>query len=168
MRNSPANADLDIREITDRFVNLIGSLMKGSSAPMVSFVEQHELSFTQLKSMFVLANAAEPMPIGQIAELTGASLPAAGRAVDGLVRQGLVTRTEDPDDRRVKRIELTELGDQGMAKIYERRVEALGELLGKLEPDELTNVAAAVDALSARLGAADAADKDSPRTEDGR
>lgn len=168
MTDSPTTTGEDVREVADRFVGLISALMKGSSAPMVSFVEQYELGFTQLKTMFVLANARDPLPISRLAEMTGASLPAAGRAVDGLVRSGLVTRTEDPEDRRVKRVELTELGDEGMAAIYERRVEALRDLLDGLTATELETVSTAVETLRQKLSDYDPPNTSNPRTEDGQ
>ena len=46
----------------------------------------------------------------QAAELVHVSLPAASRIVDDLVRRGFVQRREDPADRRMKRVSLTEAG----------------------------------------------------------
>ena len=121
--------------------------MKRSSAPMVEFAERHELSFSQLKMIFVLANAEVAMPIGHVAETVGLSLPAAGRAVDGLVRQKLATRTEDPDDRRVKLVQITDKGTEGIQVIAEHRAAGLRELLEGLPEDELAAMASAVASL---------------------
>lgn len=139
---SPSTASA--RSVAEEFVSVVMHVMKQSSTPMVEFAERHDLSFTQLKLMFALANADEPLPIGRLAELSGASLPAAGRAVDGLVRHGLATRTEDPDDRRVKRVEITELGSTGMAAINESRIATLSDFLGGLSDTELAALADAV------------------------
>lgn len=126
------------------FIAVFTHVMKSSSAPMVSFAEQYDLGFTQLKLMFALSNADGPQPIGHLAETIGSSLPATGRAVDGLVRHELVTRTEDPNDRRVKRIEPTELGASSMDAIYATRVATLNEILKHLSDEQ-------VDALSSAL-----------------
>lgn len=137
--------------VADEFIAVVGSVMKRSSQPMVGFVEEHDLSFTQLKVMFALSNADAPLPIGRIAEITGGSLPATGRAVDGLVRIGLTTRTEDPDDRRVKRVEMTQLGSDGMDEIQESRVAALRDLLAELDQDDLSALLKAIAPLRAQV-----------------
>ena len=41
----------------------------------------------------------------------GVSVPSISRAVDGLVKAGLATRVEDPEDRRVRRIAITDQGE---------------------------------------------------------
>lgn len=119
-------------------------VMRRSSTPMVEFAERYELSFTQLKAVFALVNAAAPMPISRLAECNGASLPATGRAIDGLLHNGLVSREEDPTDRRVKLVQITELGEQAVRKIYESRAQILKDLLSELGPAELKSLETAV------------------------
>ena len=140
-RTTPEAAARDFIAVTTR-------VMKNSSNPMVAFAEQYDLSFTQLKLMFALGNFDEAQPIGHLAEATGATLPSTGRAVDGLVRHGLATRTEDPLDRRVKRIEATELGAESMNAIYEARVTTLSQILDKLTPDQVDALASALAPLN--------------------
>jgi DNA-binding MarR family transcriptional regulator len=129
------------------FISVVTRVMKNSSAPMVAFAEQYDLSFTQIKLMFALSNLDEAQPIGRLAEMTGSSLPSMGRAVDGLVRHGLATRTEDASDRRVKRIEPTELGASSMDAIYEKRVNTLSEILDQLSSDQVDALASALEPL---------------------
>jgi DNA-binding MarR family transcriptional regulator len=131
-------------DVAKDFIAVVTRVMKNSSAPMVAFAEQYDLSFSQLKLMFALSNLDEAQPIGRLAEMTGSSLPSMGRAVDGLVRHGLVTRTEDPQDRRVKRIEPTELGAKSMSAIYEQRVNTLSEILDQLSGDQVDALALAL------------------------
>ncbi|MBJ7332603.1 MAG: MarR family transcriptional regulator [Solirubrobacteraceae bacterium] len=138
----------DSKAVAKDFIAVTMRVMKSSSAPMVAFAEQYDLSFTQLKLMFALSNLDEPQPIGRLAELTGSTLPSMGRAVDGLVRHGLVTRTEDPLDRRVKRIEPTELGASSMYAIYETRVNTLSEILDQLPPEQVDALASALAPLN--------------------
>lgn len=135
------------KAVAEDFIAVVTRVMKSSSAPMVAFAEQYDLSFTQLKLMFALSNLDQPQPIGHLAELTGSSLPSTGRAVDGLVRHGLATRTEDPLDRRVKRIGPTELGAQSMNAIYETRVSTLSEILDRLSGDQVDALASALEPL---------------------
>ncbi|MBJ7458708.1 MAG: MarR family transcriptional regulator [Thermoleophilaceae bacterium] len=133
--------------VAEDFIAVVTHVMKSSSAPMVAFAEQYDLSFTQLKLMFALSNADEPQPIGRLAEAIGSSLPATGRAVDGLVRHALATRTEDPTDRRVKRIEPTQLGARSMDAIYETRVATLNAMLKKLSNQQVNVLSSALEPL---------------------
>lgn len=149
MTGISSSPKVDSKAVAEDFVNVFTRVMKRSSAPMVDFAERYELSFTQLKLIFALANAEEPLPIGHVAEMTGGSLPATGRAIDGLVRHGLATRTEDPDDRRVKRVQITQLGNDGMRLIAEHRVETLRGFLDGLSQEDLAAIGAAMAPLRA-------------------
>jgi DNA-binding MarR family transcriptional regulator len=151
MSSSSSSPGPDTAAVADDLISLFTSVLKRSSAPMVEFADRYELSFTQLKLMYVLANAREPLPIGRIAELTGGSLPSTGRAVDALVRHELADRSEDPDDRRVKLVQITKLGDSAMREIFESRISALRELLGQLTRDELAHLTGALTPLLATL-----------------
>jgi DNA-binding MarR family transcriptional regulator len=145
-RESPATAAL----VAD-LIAIYGFLMKHSSAPIVEFAEQHDLSFTQLKVMFILTAADDPLSIGRIGERTGGSLPATGRAVDGLVKHGLVDRSEDPDDRRVKLVAITPLGSDAMGQILESRAATLHAILGELPSDQIVALESAIAPLSALM-----------------
>src|SRR5690242_4453598 len=75
-------------------------------APQGGFLEVIDelgLSFSQLKALQYLSTATPPeLSLKQLGDQLGLSLPAVSRAVDGLVQRGLVTRTEDVEDRRMK------------------------------------------------------------------
>lgn len=70
------------------------------------------LSFLEFKAIMNLGvfEDRDSFCVADISESTGASMPAASRAIDSLVRKGLVSRVEDPDDRRRRLIALTEEG----------------------------------------------------------
>ena len=55
-------------------------------------------------------SAREPATLNEIAAAVGRGAPAVSRAVDTLVRAGLVERTQDPDNRRRLALRLTEAG----------------------------------------------------------
>ena len=60
-----------------------------------------DLSFSQLKTLLVLSQSTESLPIHEIADSLRLSVGAAGRNIDRLVREGLVDRLEDSADRRI-------------------------------------------------------------------
>ncbi|MCW2831190.1 MAG: MarR family transcriptional regulator [Aeromicrobium sp.] len=71
-----------------------------------------DLSFSQARTLFLLAKTGEPMPITSIANGLGLSDAAAGRNVDQLLKLEVVERRESPDDRRVKLVSLTPIGEK--------------------------------------------------------
>ena len=73
-------------------------------------IEESGLSMTQCKALLELGGlgqSAETWQVGDLAEVFGVSVPSMSRAVDGLVKKGLATRVEDPDDRRVRQVKIT-------------------------------------------------------------
>jgi DNA-binding MarR family transcriptional regulator len=56
----------------------------------------------------------EPATLNQVASSIGRGAPAVSRAVDALVRAGLVERTQDPDNRRRLALRLTDRGRDEM------------------------------------------------------
>lgn len=77
-----------------------------------------DLTLSQARTMLILGLAREPWPLSRIAEELGLSQASTGRNVDGLVALDLVSRTENPDDRRVKLVALTEAGRAAMDAHY--------------------------------------------------
>jgi DNA-binding MarR family transcriptional regulator len=61
--------------------------------------------------------AKEPATLNEIASAVGRGAPAASRAVDSLVRSGLVERTQDPDNRRRLALRLTDKGREELANM---------------------------------------------------
>jgi DNA-binding MarR family transcriptional regulator len=68
--------------------------------------------------------------------------------VDRLVAQGLVTRAEDPDDRRVRRVELTGEGGAMMARLRDAGLEHMRRILARLDDATL----ASLDEVLRKLG----------------
>ncbi|UBV41471.1 MarR family transcriptional regulator [Deinococcus taeanensis] len=69
----------------------------------------HDLSFSQITALHQL-RAYAPMSVTQLSERIRLSLPAASHLVERLVKRGLAQRTENPDNRREKLVELTPAG----------------------------------------------------------
>lgn len=69
-----------------------------------------DLSFSQVRTLFALAQCGEPVAIHEIARRLRLSVAAAGRNVDQLLQQGLLDRREDPSDRRIRLVSLSEAG----------------------------------------------------------
>jgi DNA-binding MarR family transcriptional regulator len=71
-----------------------------------------DLSFSQARTLFLLAKWGEPTPIHTVAKALGLSEAATGRNVDQLVKLDVVERRESGEDRRVKLVSLTPIGEK--------------------------------------------------------
>jgi DNA-binding MarR family transcriptional regulator len=100
-------------------------------------IDRHGLSFVQFKLLMELYAADPEAPyIQELSETLGASTPSLSRAVEGLFRKELVSRSEDPDDRRRRRISLTAQGREVMDQFYLSRVAGVIEFAAGLTDEQ--------------------------------
>lgn len=74
--------------------------------------------------------------VAEVAECIALSQSAASRAVDRLVGDGLISRQEDPHDRRNKRLTLTPAGLARIEEIEQVYGGEFGSLVAELSPAE--------------------------------
>ena len=115
---------------------LMLSCMTSDGGAAIRAIDDSGLSFTQVKLLLSLGGLEEAPTLKPLAESLGLSLASASRAADGLVRRELATRTEDPHDRRQRRLALTEAGDRLAEGIIAARLEGLGHFAATLSPVE--------------------------------
>jgi DNA-binding MarR family transcriptional regulator len=103
-----------------------------------------EITFSQLRILSALGCHTGPMSVNAIAEQVQLSLAAAGRTVDKLVCGGLVDRREDPTDRRVKRISLTDGGRRYLETHLAVKHETVRHFVANLPADMRDELCAAL------------------------
>jgi DNA-binding MarR family transcriptional regulator len=99
---------------------------------LIGEFERIDLSFTQFKAL-AHADHGEPT-VKELAEQLGLSLPGCSRAVDHLVRRGLLDRREDTADRRMKRVSVTPAGRDALRALDDARRSALEAFAQGIEP----------------------------------
>jgi DNA-binding MarR family transcriptional regulator len=125
--------------------------MGGRSSEVFRVIDDSGLTFSQMKVLVELETAEEDArTVTALSEELGISAASASRAADGLVRKKLLTRVEDPDDRRVRRLALTAKGRELAERIISARLAGLEDFADSLEPDERQKLEAALDALLKR------------------
>ncbi len=102
-------------------------------------------------SLLVAIKYAPGIGIGGLAARERVSAPAMSNHVDRLERDGLVTRTPSPDDRRRVGLKLTDEGQRVLRRVRSRRTAWLVSRLGRLGAGELAAVEAAIEPLSRLL-----------------
>lgn len=101
------------------------------------------LSIGQLKSLFFISNRGATSLSKLAAALSVTPTNTTG-IVDRLLKRGLITRTESPDDRRVLLLRTTPLGDELITELRQKRKERMAELFNRLSEEEAKYMAEAL------------------------
>ncbi len=122
--------------------------MGGGSSEFFRLMDESGLTFSQVKVLAELdALDEDARTVTVLSEELGISPASASRAADALVRKKLVTRVEDPDDRRIRRLALTARGRDLVDRIISARLAGLEDFTASLDGDERRKLEAALDAL---------------------
>jgi DNA-binding MarR family transcriptional regulator len=113
-------------------------------------MHMRDMSFSQLTAiMHIFMNG--PQTISEIARSTDLTHNAASRMVERLVNAGLLSRKEDPTDRRQKKVELTERGRAFPPSLRQNTVEAYTDLLTGTDPALTARLQAAIEDITPQL-----------------
>jgi DNA-binding MarR family transcriptional regulator len=122
--------------LTGDMYALAAFLLRTANVGTFQAIAELDLSFTQIKALCALELDGEESSVKALADSLGVSLAAMSRAVDGLFERGLVGREEDPGDRRMKRVGLTDAGREVPLALNKARLSALHGLIDSLADDE--------------------------------
>jgi DNA-binding MarR family transcriptional regulator len=153
MQASTAQKQAVADELVSHLSAFLHHILKtcGPKGGMLEIIDELGLSLTQLKAVQILSTAGQDeMSVKQLGDSLELSMPAISRAVDGLVHRGLVTRTEDVADRRIKRVRPTPEADRLVARLIDIRFEQLGGFVESLTPRERSKLAAALAVVAER------------------
>ena len=98
----------------DPFVNTLGEwievFMRRSMHNFICYSKEKGLSMSQIGALFRIFRGKSS--VSDISDNLGVTSAAASQMLERLVQQGLILRKEDPNDRRVRQIVLTDKGHQ--------------------------------------------------------
>lgn len=120
----------NLEHTSDLFVAVIEKLL---TQRMLDESFDQQVTPSQLVALRYLS-LNESSLMSEVAEGLGISFPAATKTIDRLVRKSLATRVEDPHDRRVVRIRLTERGRSLVGEIHAERARRFDLVLERLAP----------------------------------
>ncbi|HLC04283.1 MAG TPA: MarR family transcriptional regulator [Anaerolineales bacterium] len=109
--------------------------MRRSFRDFRHFMAQTGLSPSQVGTLMRL-HYCQSAGVSDIGDHMGITAPAASQLVDRLVLQGLLERTEDPDDRRYKQVSLTTEGMHVVEEGIRARQAWMEELTSALTSEE--------------------------------
>jgi DNA-binding MarR family transcriptional regulator len=129
---------------------LVVFLHKNCNSDLFEAIGALDLSLTQIKLLHHLEDQPRELTLKEAAELVHVSLPAASRMVDDLVRRGLAQRREDLEDRRMKRVCLTDGGRAVTRRLNAARLTGLEQFARTLTAPEQESLATALHQLLQR------------------
>jgi len=123
------------------------TFMRQSIHDLIRFSKDAGLSMPQMSTLFHLHHADE-CGVSNIGEHLGVTNAAASQMIDRLVQQGLIRRTEDPNDRRGKQLKLTNKGASIVQEGIKVRLRWIENLTGALTFEEQESVISAITLLT--------------------
>ncbi len=112
----------------------------------VRFESNSELPPHQVSAMSNLRKG--PLTPGELADIERVSAPSMTRTANCLVEQGLVARTDHPDDGRCKVLSLTEAGLSALDRVARARDDWMVKQIEDLSRDEQDLLARATQILN--------------------
>jgi DNA-binding MarR family transcriptional regulator len=103
------------------------------------------LTLTQLKSLFLITNKGSTN-FRKLAKALGVTPSNVTGIVDHLVEQGLVTRTQNPEDRREMTLQATDKGQALVSNLKEVGIKHMTQILSLLSLRELSALAQGLSA----------------------
>jgi DNA-binding MarR family transcriptional regulator len=144
VERDPADKDAVIERVLHAQRALRGHFTEHDPHPLLDV----NLTMSQLKLLLILTHL-DGASSQELAGRAGVSLATLTGIVDRLVAQGLVRRSEDPKDRRVRRLQLTAAGAEQVDRLIAAGEERQQRLLARLDPEGLDLVARAMELLLA-------------------
>jgi len=136
--------------VVSTFLSSIEIFMHRSMRDFMRYSREHGLSMSQIATLFRLSHRGS-LGVSEIGEGLGISSAAASQLLDRLVQQELVTRTENPQDRREKQLILTEKGQKLILDGAGSRRAWLERLAASLTPEEQEKVEEALQILTEKM-----------------
>jgi DNA-binding MarR family transcriptional regulator len=135
------------KELTEVIHEWSEVFMRRSGREFKHFMDETGLSFSQLNVLMRLYHGGNS-GVSEIGEQMGVTSAAASQSIDRLVLLGLIERAEDPEDRRAKRLGLTQEGLTLIEKGIEARSQWVEGLTDALTPEQQSMTISALTLLT--------------------
>lgn len=129
----------------------VGVSMRRSMRHLLLYSREAGLSMSQMGALLLVYRKGVG-GVSDIGDHLGITSAAASQMLERLVQQGIVARSEDPHDRRVKQIALTEKGRRVLQESIQARQSWVDDLARLLSPAEQKQVTAALRVLVEKSG----------------
>ncbi len=124
--------------------------MRRSMRHFMRYSRESGLSMSQVGALFHIHREGN-CGVSDLGDNLGVSSAAASQMLERLVQQGLILRSEAPNDRRAKQLVLTEKGRQVVQESIHARQGWLNDLAAMLSAEEKAQVIAALGILLEKI-----------------
>ncbi len=119
-----------------------GTSLRRSMRGMILFMKENELSMSQIGALFQIQRGKSN--VSDLGERLDITIAAASQMLERLGQMGLIQRLEDPQDRRAKKLVLTDKGSQVLQESVQARQSWLADLAATFSAREKEQIAAAI------------------------
>ena len=135
------------QQLISRIIDLQKRIGRCSSNDAPDAWLELNLTITQLKTLFYI-NFQGVTNFKKVAGALGVTPPNVTGIIDHLVERMLVSREENPSNRRMQMLSLTKTGEALLAELKERKIAHLSAILESLSLEDLTIVIKGLNILS--------------------
>jgi len=143
-------ADPCIERLLAHFPELMSLLHRDIAGETLAIMHESGLTMPQVVALHILRHAGAS-PISRLGELLHLSTSATSHLVDRLVERNLVERSEDPADRRQKRVVLAAEGSALLDRLNDSRTAEYTVALHRLDPALRQSLLALVEEMISQL-----------------
>ena len=131
------SADGDRVDLLTRLVQLHASFDRRAVSSLAEPLMSTPLTMQQLKVLTLIAAERDRATGHGLAETLGVSVATMSGLVDRLVEHGMVRRSDDPDDRRIRRLSVTDAGSSTLRSLISSGNRMPPQVLDRLSDDDL-------------------------------
>ncbi|MBG0787641.1 MAG: MarR family transcriptional regulator [Anaerolineaceae bacterium] len=124
--------------------------MQRSLHNFIRQIRESDLSFSQVNTMFRLYHRGASS-VNQLARHLGVTKAAVSQLLDSLIAAGLIERSENPEDRRMKLIALTEEGRSLVRRTMKTRNAWLEDFAQNFSEEEKAQILPALELMIDRI-----------------
>ena len=135
-----------ISEAAERVSFLLGQIQRRVFSGTGRKLNMPDVTMRQLKLLRLLGRV-DDVTMKDVAKMADISMPTATGLVDRMVENGLVVRTDDPDDRRVVRVKLTRKATNLRDRWRRLRGEKIDRIMLQLSVDDRRRLVEAFEAI---------------------
>jgi DNA-binding MarR family transcriptional regulator len=137
-------------ELARDMYTLFAFLLARSTPDFFRALSEADVTLTQVKLLHLLDVPDADHTLKDLAEEVSFSLAGASRSIDALHQRGLVERREDEKDRRMKRVSITNRGQDLLRRLNEMRVAWLAQFVDTMAESERRELLDALSPIVAR------------------
>jgi DNA-binding MarR family transcriptional regulator len=121
-------------DLTALIDEMMSHIHRRSADDTLAVMNEAGLTMAQMVALHLL-NRIGPLSVSSVSACLKLSAPATSHLIDRMVVAGLVSRSEDPTDRRHKRLVITTKGRDLIVSTQSRRTVEFTRLLSRLSPE---------------------------------